>query len=182
MGPHDPPRRLRLSDVESALSLLDTELNKLGKTEDIILIGSVVMMIDLHVPDEVETIETYFWPDYDSVSTAAIRVADKKNYPRGWISSASAGITYIFSREPLSDAANNVWREFRNLRVYRAPLEYVFVLKIMSNRPGDDALWSQLMTALHLSSGEEVISLISQYVPGDYITPDLISEMKWRFG
>lgn len=60
-------------------------------------------------------------------------------------------------------------------------LEYIFVMKIMASRSEDEDDIALLTTKLGMSNSDDVLTLIKQYVPEEYVTPDLVEEIKSRF-
>ena len=54
-------------------------------------------------------------------------------------------------------------------------------MKIMASRPQDEADIAMLTTKLGLSTSDDVFALVKQYVPAEYVTPDLVEEIKGRF-
>ncbi len=85
--------------------------------------------------------------------------------------------TYFFTRQP----DRKLWKEFPGLRVYTASLEYIFVTKIMAGRSKDAADIMALAKKLNITSREDVIALLAQYVPEEAITSDLLREIGRRF-
>lgn len=165
-------------DIEKYLRMVGAELQKKQLTRDILLLDSAVMLIEVGNQQSIENIDTYFLPDYEAIPQAAEVVAKRENLPDNWLSSAAASFTYIFKKEPSMKS----WRSFPGLNVYTAALEYVFVMKIMASRGKDEPDIAALTVELGISTPENVLALVTQYVPEEYVTPDLVNEIKERFG
>src|SRR5437763_6775882 len=114
-------------DVEQYLRMVGSELQKKNVMLDILLLDSTVMLIEVGNLKSIENVDTYFLADYTAISQAAAVVAKREGLADNWLSSAAAGFTYIFKKEP----PMKLWRSFPGLSVYTAALEYVFVMKIM---------------------------------------------------
>lgn len=164
-------------DIERYLRMLGAELQKKNVTLDILLLDSAVLLIEVGNRKKIENIDTYFLPDYDAIPQAAAIVAEREGLADNWLSSSAAGFTYIFKKEP----PTKLWRRFPGLNVSTAALEYVFVMKIMASRPKDKDDIDALTRKLGLTTPEDVLMLVKQYVPEEYVTPDLVEEIKGRF-
>jgi len=165
-------------DIEQYLRMVGAELQKKNVTLDILLLDMAVMLIEVGNHKNIENIDTYFLPDYIAIPQAAAVVAKREGLADNWLSSAAAGFTYIFKKEP----PTKLWRSFPGLNVYTAALEYVFVMKIMASRLKDEVDIAVLTTKLAMLMPEDVLTLVKQYVPEEYVTPDLMEEIKERFG
>lgn len=165
-------------DIEHYLRMVGAELQKKNSPQDILLLGNAVVLIEVGNHKSIENIDTYFLPDYTAIPKAVAVVAEREGLPDNWLSSAAAGFTYIFKKEP----PMKLWRDFPGLNVYTAALDYVFVMKIMASRPQDEADIAILTTKLGLSTSDDVFALVKKYVPDEYVTPDLVEEIKGRFG
>jgi hypothetical protein len=116
-------------------------------------------------------------PDYTVIPQAATIVAKREGLPDNWLSSAAAGFTYIFKKEPTM----KLWKKFPGLNVYMPELEYVFVMKIMGSCAKDEADIMALAAKLGISTSKDALAIVTQYVPEEYVTPDLVDEIKERF-
>jgi hypothetical protein len=164
-------------DIEKYLHMVGLELQKQGITSEMLLLGGAVMLIEVGNRNNTDDIDTYYLPDFVAVAKAAAIVAERESLEDSWLNSAAAGFTYFFTRQP----AKKLWREFPGLRVYTASLEYIFATKIMAGRSKDDADIIALAKKLGVTSEEDVIVLLAQYVPEEAITSDLLREIGRRF-
>ena len=67
---------------------------------DLLLLDSAVMLIEVGNHKSIEYIDTYFLPDYAVIPQAVAVVAEREGLADNWLSSAIAGFTYIFRKEP----------------------------------------------------------------------------------
>src|SRR6266571_3046402 len=130
-----------------------------------------------HCSGTTDDIDTYYLPDFTAVAKAAAIVAERESLEDSWLNSAAAGFTYFFTKQP----EKKLWREFPGLRVYTASLEYIFATKIMAGRSKDEVDIMALAKKLNITSREDVIALLAQYVPEEAITSDLLLEIGRRF-
>ncbi len=164
-------------DIEKYLRMVGLELHKQGITSEMLLLGGAVMLIEVGNRGTTDDIDTYFLPDFAAIAKAAAIVAEQERLEDSWLNSAAAGFTYFFTKPP----EKKLWREFPGLRVYTASLEYIFTTKIMAGRFKDEVDIIALIEKLGVTSREDVIALLAQYVPEEAITSDLIREIGHRF-
>ena len=164
-------------DIEKYLEMVGLELQKQGLTLEILLLGGAVMLIEVGNRKTTEDVDTYHLPDYLTITKAAAVVAEREGLKDSWLSSAAAGFTYFFIRQP----DKKLWRKFPGLHVYTASLEYVFVSKIMAGRTKDNKDIRALAKKLGILKREDVIALLRQYVPEESLTPDMVYEIRRRF-
>ena len=164
-------------DIEKYLRMVGLELQKQGITSEMLLLGGAVMLIEVGNRGTTDDIDTYYLPDFTAVAKAAAIVAEREGLEDSWLNSAAAGFTYFFTRQP----EKKLWKEFPGLRVYTASLEYIFTTKIMAGRSKDAEDIMALAKKLNITSREDVIALLAQYVPEEAITSDLIREIGQRF-
>jgi len=165
-------------DIEKYLRMVGLELEKQGLTFEILLLGGAVMLIEVGNRDSTEDIDTYFLPDFVAISKAAAVVAEREDLPDSWLSSAAAGFTYIFTKQP----PMKLWRKFPGLHVYTASLDYVFVMKIMASRFKDVADITALAQKLGISNQEDTLTLMREYIPQEHLTSDIMDQIRLRFG
>lgn len=164
-------------DIEKYLHMVGLELQKQGITSEMLLLGGAVMLIEVGNRDNTDDIDTYYLPDFVAVAKAAAVVAGREGLDDSWLNSAAAGFTYFFTRQP----DRKLWKEFLGLRVYTASLEYIFTTKIMAGRSKDELDIIALAKKLSVTSREDVIALLAQYIPEEAITSDLLREIGRRF-
>jgi len=164
-------------DIEKYLRMVGLELQKQGITSEMLLLGGAVMLIEVGNRGTTDDIDTYFLPDFAAVAKAAAVVAQREGLDDSWLNSAAAGFTYFFTRQP----DRKLWKEFPGLRVYTASLEYIFTTKIMAGRFKDEVDIIALAEKLGVTNTEDVIALLTQYVPEEALTFDLLREIGRRF-
>jgi hypothetical protein len=170
--------RLGTQEVERHLAALAREVHQKGLAFDLLLLGEPALLLsDVGDRESIAVIETYFFPDYVAIPEAAAAVARAHGLPNGWLTSALAGFTYIFKKEP----PRQLWRTFPGLRVFTPTLEYVLVMKVMASRPRDDADIAELMAKADITQAEQLIALMREYIPDEHLTPDLLHEIEDRF-
>ncbi len=165
-------------DIEKYLYMVGLELQKQGMTSEMLLLGGAVMLIEVGNRNNTDDIDTYYLPDFVAVAKAAAVVAQREGLDDSWLNSAAAGFTYFFTRQP----DRKLWKEFPGLHVYTASLEYIFATKVMAGRSKDEVDIIALAEKLSVTNKEDVIALLSQYVPEESISEDLLDELEERFG
>jgi len=164
-------------EIEKYLQLVGQELQKEGLTFEITLLGGAAIVIEVGNRDSTQDVDTYFLPDFLAITKASAIVAEREGLPDGWLNAAAAGFTYSFIRQP----ERRLWKKFPGLHVYTASLDYLFVTKIMAGRPKDDIDIVALATMLHVSTQEEALALVVQYVPKEQITVDVLRGIRRCF-
>ncbi|MEO8971912.1 MAG: DUF6036 family nucleotidyltransferase [Ktedonobacteraceae bacterium] len=157
-------------DIEKYLRMVGQELEKEGLTFEILLLGGAAMLIEVENRDSTQDVDTYFLPDFLAITKAAAIVAGREGLPDGWLNAAADGFTYSFMRQP----ERKLWKKFPGLHVYTASLDYLFVTKMMAGRPKDDTDIVALARMMHISTQEEALALMVQYVPKEQITVDVL--------
>lgn len=164
-------------EIEKYLQMVGQELQKEGLTFEITLLGGAAILIEVGNRDSTQDVDTYFLPDFLAITKASAIVAGQEGLPDGWLNAAAAGFTYSFIRQP----ERKLWKKFPGLHVYTASLDYLFVTKIMAGRPKDDIDIVALATMLHVSTQEEALALVVQYVPKEQITVDVLRGIRRCF-
>jgi hypothetical protein len=81
-----------------------------------------------------------------------------------WLDDGLKG--FFYTSPPIT-----LWLEYPGLRVYYANPDYVLSMNAVAGRPEDISDIEALAAYLHLSHWEDILPIISQYVPAQYITP-----------
>ena len=164
-------------EIEKYLRMVGQELQKDGHTFEIILLGGAVMLIEVGNRDSTEDVDTYFLPDFIAISKAATVVAEREGLPIGWLDSTAAGFTHT----SLGPPAKKLWKKFPGLAVYTAPLDYLFVAKLLSHRPRDEADIIALAKKLRVSRRKTALAYVEKYIPRQSIPEDVLDEIEERF-
>lgn len=164
-------------EIEKYLQMVGQELQKEGLTFEITLLGGAAILIEVGNRDSTQDVDTYFLPDFLAITKASAIVAGQEGLPDGWLNAAAAGFTYSFIRQP----ERKLWKKFPGLHVYTASLDYLFVTKMMAGRPKDDIDIVALARMLHVSTQEEALALVIQYVPKEQITVDVLRGIRRCF-
>ena len=64
-----------------------------------------------------------------------------------------------------------MWLDFPGLRVYVANPDYVLAMKAIAGRPEDIADIEALAKHLQLTTSQEILAIIMQYIPVSRISP-----------
>lgn len=164
-------------EIEKYLGMVGLELQKQGKTLEILLLGGAVMLIEVGNRGDTDDVDTYHLPDYLAITKAAAVVAERESLKDSWLSSAAAGFSYFFIRQP----DRKLWKKFPGLHVYTASLDYIFVSKLLAHRDKDEEDVTALVNRLRLSKQNDVFALLEKYVPKDAIPKDVWDEIEERF-
>ncbi len=158
------------NDIEKYLRMVGHELQEKGLTLDILLLGGAAMLVEFGNRESTQDIDTFFWSDFAAIAKAAAAVAEREGLPDGWLNNAAAGFTHNFIKQP----SMKLWRQFPGLRVYTPSVEYLFVTKIMAGRPRDEEDIMVLAQMLGISKRKDVLDLVTQYVPKEDLTVDVL--------
>ncbi len=104
-------------------------------------------------------------------------------------------ITYIASREGLPDNWLNValnatissplshqkWLEYPGLRIYLSLPDYILAMKVATSYPQDTEDVKILAEKLHISNAQEMLTLITRYIPEQLLTPEMRSLVEQSF-
>ncbi len=152
-------------DIERLFSLLNHELELNEATGEIYLVGGAVMCLAFDARASTKDLDAYFEPT-QTIRDAAIRIAERENYPIDWLNDAVKG--FLSPRgdyEPFLDLSN--------LRVFVARPEYLLAMKCLAMRLGeefhDEADIRFLLRYLNISGYQAAIDLVAKYYPVEQI-------------
>jgi hypothetical protein len=156
---------LAKSDIEKLFHLLDRELHRHGTIGELYLVGGAVMCLVFDARPSTKDIDALFKPAAQ-LRAAATAVAMETGLDDNWLNDAV--------KRYLSGAGEfDVYLELENLRVFAANASYLFAMKCLAMRLGeefhdlDDARY--LIRHLGLTSHQAALALIEQYYPRDRI-------------
>jgi hypothetical protein len=72
---------------------------------------------------------------------------------------------FFFSQPPMA-----LWAEYPGLRVYVAQPEYVLAMKAAAGRPQDIADIEAIAAHLHLTTANEVLGVVTRYIPSEHLS------------
>ncbi len=151
-------------EIQHYLQLLGEELQQRNVTGEIVLAGGAVMLLVIHNRETTKDIDAYFATNPQIIREAAQVIAERENLPDDWINDGVKGFFY-------TSPPNTLWLDYPGLRVYYANPDYVLAMKAAAGRPEDIPDIQALAAYLHLSHWQEIIPIISQYIPSQYLTP-----------
>jgi len=151
--------------IQVYLEKLGSELQKKQVTGEIILAGGAVMLLVIKNRETTKDIDAYFTQEPQAIREAAEIVAQQEGLTTDWINDGVKGFFYVPS------PPTTVWAEYPGLRVYAASPDYLLSMKVVAGRPEDQEDIQALIAYLHLTSAEEVLAIVAQYVPPRLLTP-----------
>lgn len=148
-------------DIERLLSLLNAELEISHATGEIYLVGGAVMCLAFDARASTNDLDAFFAPT-QIIREAAIRIAERQNYPVDWLNDAVKG--YL---SPRGDY--HPYLDLSNLKVFVASPEYLLAMKCLAMRLGeefhDEADIRFLLRYLNISRYQAAIDVVAKYYP-----------------
>jgi predicted nucleotidyltransferase len=151
-------------EIQHYLQLLGEELQKRNVTGEIVLAGGAMMLLVIRNRETTKDIDAYFATNPQIIRESAQVIAEREKLPSGWINDGLKGFFY-------TSPPTTLWLDYPGLRVYYANPDYVLAMKAIAGRPEDIPDIQALATHLHLSHWQEILPIVSQYVPPQYLTP-----------
>lgn len=152
------------NEIQRYLQLLGEELQQRNVTGEIVMAGGAVMLLVIRNRQTTKDIDAYFATNPQEIRSAALVIAQHEGLPDDWLNDGLKGFFY-------TSPPTTLWLDFPGLRVYYANPDYVLAMKAAAGRPEDIADIQALAAYLHLSRWQDVLPLISRYIPFQYITP-----------
>ena len=152
-------------DIERLFSLLNRELELSEATGEIYLVGGAVMCLAFDARASTKDLDAYFEPT-QMIRDAAIRIAERENYPIDWLNDAVKGyLSPHGDYEPFLDLSN--------LKVFVARPEYLLAMKCLAMRLGEEFHDEEdirfLLRYLNISGYQAAIDLVAKYYPVEQI-------------
>jgi predicted nucleotidyltransferase len=151
-------------EMERYLKRLGQELHQQHLTGEIIIAGGAAMSLALGSRRATRDIDAYFLTESQAIRVARYHIAQAFGLPDDWLND---GVKGFFHTQP----PTSLIREYPGLRVYAVAPEYLFAMKASAGRPQDIRDLKHLMMHLNLTSAEEALELIQQYVPAPRLVP-----------
>src|SRR5207247_535427 len=121
-----------------------------------------------------EDIEAYFGGHGGAIREAVAHIATHEGLPDNWL---NAALNAIFS-SPLS---HQKWLEYPGLRIYLSPPDYMLAMKVATSYRQDTEDVKILAEKLHISNAQEMLALITRYIPEQLLTPEMRSLVEQSF-
>jgi predicted nucleotidyltransferase len=151
-------------EIQYYLQLLGEELQKRQVTGEIVLAGGTMMLLVIRNRETTKDVDAYFATNPQLIREAARVIALRENLPDDWINDGLKGFFY-------TSPPTTLWLDYPGLRVYHANADYVLAMKAAAGRPEDIPDIQALAAYLHLSHWQEIIPIVIQYIPPQYLTP-----------
>lgn len=151
-------------DIQKYLRLLGAELDSQGITGEIILVGGAIMLLVIGNRQTTKDIDAYFASNPQQIRSAAQAIAQRERISPNWLNDAVKG--FFYTQPPVS-----LWLDVPGLRVYAADPAYVLAMKAAAGRPEDIGDIQALAAHLHLTSAQEVLNIVTRYIPASQLTP-----------
>ncbi len=155
---------MNVQDIQRYLQMLGAELQQRGVTGEIVLVGGAVMLLVIGNRPTTKDIDAYFATNAQEIRTAAQIIAQREHLPPNWLNDGVKG--FFYTQPPTT-----LWLDYPGLRVYTAAPEYVLAMKAIAGRPEDIADIQALAAHLGMTQAQEVLAIISRYVPASQILP-----------
>ncbi len=150
-------------DIERYLHLLGHELQVRNTTGNILLLGGAVMLLEVGNRATTQDIDASFEGGNASlIREAVVAVAQREGLARDWLNDAAKG--FLYTQPPTI-----LWRQYPGLNVYLPTLDYLLTMKVIAGRPRDIEDTRALIGVLHISDEQELLSLVTKYVPRERI-------------
>jgi hypothetical protein len=176
-------------DAKKHLRMLGQELQKKEITGEILVGDGVVVLLDIGEPPHVDVdvymaylkgeipepesvrqrkyISGYFHGDGTAVLEAVASIASCENLPGDWLNQA---LKELFYTQP----PHAKWLEYPGLRVYLPPPGYMLAMKVATaSHPQDMEDIKTLVEKLQISNKQDAVALITKYLPGGMLTPEM---------
>ena len=153
-------------ELEKMLSLLNGQLQKIGVTGEICIVGGAAMILAFGSRESTRDIDALVMAPA-SVRTAAAQVAEVNGLPTNWLNDGAKGFASGQSMETKEIL------KFSHLRVVAPPAEYILAMKCLAARVGLDEHDKEdtkfLMKHIGLRSASAVLEIVEKYYPKERI-------------
>jgi hypothetical protein len=153
-------------ELEKMLGLLNEQLEKIGVTGEICIVGGAAMILAFGSRDSTRDIDALMMAPA-SVRTAAAQVAEIHNFPPNWLNDGVKGFVSAQSTEMKEIL------KFSHLRVVVPPAEYILAMKCLAARIGldqhdkEDAKF--LIEYIGIRTANAVLGIVEKYYPKEQI-------------
>lgn len=151
-------------EITRNLRLLGAELQQRGVTGEIVMVGGAVMLLVIGNRQTTKDIDAYFATNPQAIRDAALTVAKQKRLSPNWLNDAVKG--FFYTQPPTT-----LWLDVPGLRAYVAEPAYVLAMKAAAGRPEDIPDIEALAAHLGLTQANDVIAVVTRYIPVSQLTP-----------
>ena len=155
---------MNVNEIQCYLQLLGEELQRRNVTGEIVMAGGAVMLLVIRNRETTKDIDAYFATNAQEIRDAARLIAKRENLPDDWLNDGFKG--FIYTSPPTT-----LWLEYPGLRAYYADPDYVLAMKAVAGRPEDIPDIEALAAFLQLSRAADILSIVTRYVPAQYVKP-----------
>jgi len=155
--------RLDKHGIEYYLQMLGQELAAQQRTGVVFLVGGAVMVLTVGNRDSTRDIDASFVSETPAIRAAVERIALREGLPSDWLNDGAKG--FLYTSPPVS-----LWKRYPGLDIYMAGLDYILAMKIVAGRLRDLNDARALIQHLKLNTPQEVLDILSCYVPAQYLT------------
>jgi predicted nucleotidyltransferase len=151
-------------EIVRYLGLLGEELHRRQVTGEIVLVGGAVMLLTIGNRQATKDIDAYFASHPQVIRDAAQVIAQNEGLPPDWINDGVKG--FFYTQPP-----THLWLDVPGLHVYLAQPEYVLAMKALAGRPEDVGDIEALAAHLGLTTADEILAIVTRYIPVNQLTP-----------
>jgi hypothetical protein len=170
---------MKRREIQKYLRMLGQELQKRQVIGEILVADEVMVLLDIGKP-EVSNIDTYlagyveipkslnayFSGHGAAIREAAASIAKREGLSANWLGKALKELFYTQSWVK--------WVEYPGLRIYHSPSDYAVVMKIATAGSYQDTKdIKTLAKKFRISKAQDMLALISKYVPEQLLVPEL---------
>ena len=156
---------LTKEQILNALKRLSDELETLGMSGELLLIGGASMCLVHSARDMTKDIDALYEPK-TVINQLVSKIAQEDGLPEDWLNDSVKG--FITDSAPRED-----FMSFPSLKITTVSADYLLAMKLMSARYGetdyDDIRF--LADKLGISSEESMSEIVMRYYPVDSILP-----------
>jgi predicted nucleotidyltransferase len=151
-------------DIQKYLRMVGEELNQRQVTGEIVLVGGAVMLLIIGNRQATKDIYAYLATNPQMIRDAAQVVAQREGLPPDWLNDGVKG--FFYTQPPIT-----LWMDVPGLKVYVADPDYVLAMKALAGRPEDVADIQALAQHLGLTTAQEILAIVTKYIPMSQLTP-----------
>jgi Nucleotidyltransferase of unknown function (DUF6036) len=151
------------NDIQRYLKMLGQELAINRHRGEILLVGGAVMVLIVGNRRSTRDIDASFEREAAAIRSAVSRIANQEGLPPDWLNDGAKG--FLYSSPPIT-----LWKSYPGLDIYLPALDYILAMKIIAGRPQDIDDAEALVQRLGFTDPQQVIDILRQYIPSQYLT------------
>lgn len=144
--------------IEHYLELLGRELQQRQVNADILLVGGAVMVVEVGNRSSTQDIDASFEKNAPAIRDAISFIATREGLRNDWLNDAAKG--FLYTQPPIT-----LWRQYGSLNIYIPSLEYLLAMKLVAGRPRDIDDAKAIVKRSRISTPQDVLNILTQYVP-----------------